>query len=230
MSPDFKPRRTSDDFKKELQRQDRADVVSAEKAMSPDRVSEPRCHVCQHAYRGWIEMMLVRGIAYKTIADRANPKVDRRSLSNHHKKHMNLDDAALRWIIEEEAKLEGRNFEDGVGDAITKRAVLEVALRKGYHDIVSGVTTAEVRDVIQIAKVLGEMDLHQHQIGLDEMRVQVQIFIQAIQDVCDADTQGAIRERVKFLRKGEGVDVQIESVMDPPAIAEASVVEEYEEV
>lgn len=185
------------------------------------RITEPRCHVCQHPYRDWIETMLIRGSSYKGLQDRVPPIeghkiLDRRSISKHHKNHMDLQDAALRSILEKEAQLQGQNFEEGVEDAVTKRGVLEVALRKGFEDIVNGVTTVEPRDLIQITKILAEMDSHQHQIGLDELRAQVQIFIQAIKDVCDQDTQNAIAQRVKALRSREGIAKTIEAAMDPP--------------
>jgi hypothetical protein len=172
---------------------------------SQGRITEPRCHVCQHPHRDWIETMLIRGASYKGLQDRipapagaGYDKLDRRSISNHHKNHMDLQDAALRAILEKEAQIQGQNFEEGVEDAITKRGVLEIALRKGYEDIVTGVTTVEPRDLIQIAKVLGDMDSHQHQIGLDEARAQVQIFIPG--------HQGRVRPRdaVSDWRTSEG--------------------------
>lgn len=193
-------------------------VLAAERKRAPARIVEPRCNVCNHPYRDFIETMLVRGQTYKGISTRVTPPVDRRSISNHYHKHMDLQDAALRSILEEEAKLQGQNFEDGVRDAVTKRGVLEVMLRKGFEDIQMGVTTVEARDLVQIAKLLGEMDTHAYQVGLDELRSQVQIFIQAIKDVCDRPQQTEIANRVKLLRSREGLDAQIERAMDPKKI------------
>lgn len=226
---------------KQLQQEDRAELDKLEKQMAPARISEPRCHVCQHPYRDWIETMLVRGMSYKGIQDRVPPpsdasyeKVDRRSISNHYKNHMDLQDAALRSIIEQEATIQGINQDEGVQDAVTKRAVLEVALRKGYQDIINGVTTVEPRDLIQISKVLADMDSHQYQLGLDELRAQVQIFINAIKNVCQRHPEGeefqnSIALEVKRLRQREGVSGQIEKVMDelPPGeqVVDATVVE-----
>jgi hypothetical protein len=217
---------------KQLQQEDRAELAKIEKNMAPARIVESRCHVCQHPYRDWIETMLVRGMSFKGIQDRVPPPansdytlLDRRSISNHYKKHMDLQDAALRSIIESEAQLQGINQDEGVQDAITKRAVLEVALRKGYQDVLNGVTTVEPRDLIQIAKVLAEMDTHQYQMGLDELRAQVQIFIQAIKDVCDEDTRNAIASQVKKLRTREGVTGQIEKAMDPPELPQGQIVD-----
>jgi hypothetical protein len=139
-------------------------------------------------------------LSYKALAERVTPKLDRRSISHHYKNHMDLQDAALVAIIEEEAQIEGRNRDDDLRGAITKRGALEVALVKGYEDIVNGVTTVEPRDLIQIAKVLGDMDSNAYQTGLDEMRMQVQIFIQAIKDVAPPGVQKDIVERIKVLR------------------------------
>lgn len=206
----------------------RNEIKKAEKKKAPARIFEPKCKTCQHPYRDFIETMLVRGMTYKGIADRVTPPVDRRSIANHYKLHMDLEDAALRHILESEAKMAGENIEEGIRDAITKRGVLEVALRKGFEDVQNGVTTVEPRDLIQIAKLLGDMDQHAYQIGLDEMRAQVQIFIQAIKDVCDRDVQSEIAARVKILRGREGIQEEVERAMDNPAIAEiqeATVVE-----
>lgn len=183
-------------------------------------------HNCIHTSRDFIEMMLVRGQSYKGIADRVNPKVDRRSVSHHYKNHMDLQDMAIRRIIEEEAKLQGKDQEEGVNDIITKRSVLEVALRKGYEDILNGVTTVEPRDLIQITKLLAEMDTDQYHVGMDEMRSQVAIFIRAIKDICDLDVQSAIAQRVKELRTHEGLDTPVENAMSTPPVIEGSVVED----
>jgi hypothetical protein len=200
----------------------------------PGRIYEPRCHVCNHPYRDWIETMLVRGATYKGIQDRVAPaegfeKLDRRSVSNHHKNHMDLQDAALLALIEEEAQLQGLNREEGVRDILSKRAVLEVAVRKGYEDIINGVTTVEPRDLVQITKVLAEMDAQALQTGLDEARQQVQMFIDAIKLVCNrldngAEIQQEIVEEVRKMRKSQGVNLPVEGIM-VPQIPEAIVVE-----
>lgn len=228
--PDFKSRaKFADEAKKKAQRETQEESSRALENISPQRISVGTCHVCQHPFRDWIETMLIRGMAYKTLGDRVSPSVDRRSISNHYKKHMDLQDAALRAILEKEAQVQGQNYEEGVEGAITKRGVLEIALRKGYEAILNNDTFVEPRDLIQIAKVLGDMDAQQHSVGLDELRAQVQIFIQAIKNVCDQDTQNLIAEEVRRLRTRENIDQQMENVMRPQ-IPEAVVVEAVEHV
>lgn len=207
----------SQDLIKADQQEMREDIQKAEKNIAPARIFESRCHVCQHPFRDWIELMLVKGMAHKTLAERVTPPVDRRSIGNHWKKHMDLQDAAFRHLLEREAQIQGLDREEAVGDLVTKRGVLEVALRRGYDDLLNGVTTVEPRDLIQIAKLLGEMDSHQQAVAVDELRAQVQIFIQAIKDVCPPEIQSAIGQQVSKLRKREDISKPIEDIMnDPP--------------
>lgn len=207
-------RKYAQDMERATQQEDRAEVQKYEKNLAPARIFEPRCHVCNHAFRDWIEVMLVKGIAYKTLADRVTPPVDRRSISNHHKEHMDLQDTAFRAMLEREAKLQGMDVEEGIEDIITKRSVLEIMVRKGYEDVLNGITTVEPRDLVQITKLLAEMDTHQHSVGLDTLRAQVQIFIQAIKEVCPVEMQGEISKRVKLLRSRENISHPMEDVMN----------------
>ena len=205
--------------KKTIARQAPSVVDSSGVEYGHGRIFEPRCHVCLHPYRDWIETMLVRGTTYKGLQDRIPPaegydKLDRRGISNHHKKHMDLQDAALRAILEKEADFQNQNYEDGVTDAITKRGVLEVMLRKGYNDLVNDVTTVEARDLIQLAKLLGDMDANQNMVAVDEMRAQVQIFIQAIKNVCSLDQQTLIAQEVARLRGRENIDAKYEEQLE----------------
>lgn len=229
------------EVQKAASRDDRAQVAKREKRIAPSgkdeetgieylqgRVFEPRCHVCQHPHRDWIEMMLIKGASYKGLQQRVPPlqgheKLDRRSISNHHKNHMDLKDAAIRAILEREADLQSQDYKEGVEDAITKRGVLEVMLRKGFDDIVNNVTTVEARDLIQLAKVLGDMDSVAGQVGLDEARAQVQIFIQAIKNVCDLEQQGEIAEEVRRLRSRENIDTRFEDIITSPPLVQIEV-------
>lgn len=225
-----------------MTRDDRDAARRKELAMAPKGTDEitgveyiqgrtfvPQCHVCQHPFRDWIEAMLVKGFTYKGLQDRVPPaegqnKLDRRSISNHHRNHMDLRDAAMVAIIEREANLQSIDREDGIGDIVTKRGVLEVMLRKGYEDILNNTTTVEPRDLIQLTKLLAEMDTHSGQVGLDEARAQVQLFIQAIKDVCDLDTQAAIAAQVKKLRGRENIDTNFEEMVAPvPALVTGTV-------
>lgn len=197
---------------------------------APPRYTHPLCDTCNHAFRDFIEFQLVRGIPYKTLGERVSPPVDRRSLSNHYQNHMDLEDAALRAIIEREAALQGQNHDEGVADLVTTRSVMEIALRKGYEDVIEGNTTVEPRDLIQIAKLLGDMNDKQYSTGLEELRQQMAIFVQAIKDVLSLEDQARIAERLKVLRKRENmispIENQMQQIESVPALPDAEVIED----
>jgi hypothetical protein len=178
--------------------------------------------------------MIIKGHPYSHIATRIPGKdgkpIDRRSISTHAKEHMDFQDAALRAILEEEANLVGQNYEEGVKGAITHRGVLEVAIRKAYDDILNDVSTVEPRDLIQMVKLLNEMNSNQFDVGLDELRTQVALFVQAIKDEADLETQARIAARVKELRQRDNIDAAFEeSMKEPKQIPEAVVVEDEDE-
>ena len=116
---------------------------------------------------------------------------------------MEITDTAYRAILEEEASLEGQNFEEGVRGAITNRGVLELMIRKGFDDIMDDNTMVEPKDLIQIIKLKAEMDSKHVEIQIEQYKRQVELFKQAILEVVPPDIQGQIVARVKKLRSRE---------------------------
>lgn len=171
---------------------------------------EPRCHVCTSPHRKFIEAQLVQGtLSYIWIAENVpgneGGKIDRRSISNHAKKHMNYADHAIRAILEAEAESAAQNFEEGVRGAITHRGVLEVALRRAYQDIVDGVTTVEPRDLIAIISAVQKMDEQAETVAVNQLRAQVQAFIEAIKIETDQETWSRVYDRFQVLMADDGV-------------------------
>ncbi len=188
----------------------------------PPQIYEARCHVCTSPHRQYIESLLIKGANYVWIEQNVpgvdDGKIDRRSVSNHAKKHMAYKDAAVRAILEEEAQIASQNYDTGVRGAITHRGVLEVALRKAYEDIIAGVTTVEARDMIQLINTLQKMDEQREQVAVNELRAQVQAFVEAIRIETDPDTWGRIFARMKSLMTDEGLVTDVEEVPDVVAL------------
>jgi hypothetical protein len=191
----------------------------------PPQIFEPRCNCCTSPHRQFIEGLLVKGANYVWISDNVpgqdGDKIDRRSVSNHAKKHMAYQDAAIRAVLEEEANVASQNYEEGVRGAVTHRGVLEVALRKAYEDIVSGATIVEARDMIQLINTLQKMDEQTEQVAVNELRAQVQAFVEAIRSETDPDTWDRIFRRMKSIMSSEGTgdipDVEVVHATALPA-------------
>lgn len=178
-------------------------AIEAAGSKLPERIVEPRCHTCNSEFRDYIERELIRGHSYLAISRSLGGTPDRRSISTHHKDHMAINAAAYRAILEEEASLEGQNFETGVRGAITNRGVLELMIRKGFDDIMDDNTMVEPRDLIQIIKLKAELDGNAAQVQIETMKRQVELFKQAILEVVPPEIQAQIVSRVKRLRQRE---------------------------
>lgn len=211
--------RPSEAMVKAEQEAQRRAIDNVGKKNQPPQIYEARCHVCNSPHRNYIEGLLIKGANYAWIADNVpgadDHKIDRRSVSSHAKKHMRYQDAAIRAILEEEAQTASQNYDEGVRGAITHRGVLEVALRKSYEDIISGVTTVEPRDMISLITTLQKMDEQREQIAVNELRAQVQAFVEAIKQETNPETWSRIFKRFKILLEDDDIEVE---VVDAPAL------------
>ena len=95
--------RTAGNLQSKFAQQNREELEEAERAMAPPVVNVPQCRVCQCSKRFWIERQLIKGMAYASIAKHLDQdpsiteKVDRRSIANHSKNHMPLDQVPCEW-------------------------------------------------------------------------------------------------------------------------------------
>lgn len=202
-----------------------AKAIKQSLAKLPPRITESRCHTCNSPYRDYIERELIRGHSYLAIANSIPDGPDRRSISTHHKEHMAITAAAYRAILEEEASLEGQNFEEGIRGAVTNRGVLELMIRKGFDDIMDDNAMVEPRDLIQIIKLKQEMDANYTAVQIETYKRQVEIFKQAILEVVPPDMQAQIVARVKRIRQREEDLVVHEKLLVETVESSAEVIE-----
>jgi hypothetical protein len=196
----------------------------------PPIISEPKCHACQSDHRLWIERQLVKGTAYVAIARSLPIPEDqvenmRRSISNHFRKHMALEQASVRALMEEEAQLLGQNVEEGVRGAFSNRAALDILIRKAFEDALNGVTTVEPKDLIQMMKLHADMSTESGSTATEEAKTAIRIFMLAIQNVLlksdlvdrehGQEILVAINSEVVQLREEESIDMEMERHLIP---------------
>jgi hypothetical protein len=216
--------------------QDHAALNAQKEAIAPDLVVETRCHVCTHPNRLFIEQMIVKGYAYKAVSEaipevEGSPKPDRRSIGNHLREHMPLEHQTIRKTLDEEAALLQQNVEEGARGAVTDRGMLKVLVRKAYELAQEGSIAIEMRDVIQMIKLLNDMDVKASTGKAEEYERDFGLFTQAIRNVCDVQTQLDISAEVKRLRSYDDIETEVEAALIPiPEFTEATVVEDPHEI
>jgi hypothetical protein len=211
-------RRSGADLKKRWEQGDRAELEDKERDIAPPIVIEPRCHVCQSSYREFIEESLVKGHSYERIAKRIPPdesgkKIDRRSISHHFKEHMDLQRTAIREELEEEAKALQQNVEQGALGAKTDRGILKVLVAKGFDDVIRGVSTVEPKDLIQIIKLLNELNNNASTTRAEENEIALRTFVRAIENVCSPETIKMIVTEAERIRNIDDVEFAMEGVI-----------------
>lgn len=196
-------KRTGKDLERKWQQEDREALAEAESLAAPPVITVAQCQVCQSPHRVWIERKLMQGHSYQSIAASIpDGSVSRKSVANHWKNHMALDAAATRAMLEEEADLLGQNVEEGVRGAFTLRGSLEVLIRKAFQDAQDGVTTVEPRDLIQMVKLLNELNVNTGSTAVEEAKLAINIFKESIQNVL---IKGDIIEREVGMRLLEAI-------------------------
>lgn len=221
---EIKNRTTGKALQKQWQEEDRFEIAMQEKGLAPPTITEPRCKVCTSEYRVFIERQLVKGmVSLSALAESIPPdsngeKIDRRSIANHSKKHMAIEDAVVRAQLEEEADLLKQNYQEGVKGALTNRGILRVLIGKTYDEVLKGVVEVEVRDLIQMIKLVNEMESDSSQVKSDEAETSLLIFIRAVKNVCDDDTNRRISAEVKRLREMDDIEFAVEDglKLSPP--------------
>jgi hypothetical protein len=223
-------RRSGRELEQKWTQEDRAALAAAEAAVAPPIVAVATCHVCQSPHRDWIERKLVQGHNYKSIAESIpDGSVSRKSIANHYKEHLAVDARAMRALLEEEASNLGQNVEEGVRGALTLRGMTEVLIRKAFHDAQDGLTTVEPRDMIQMIKLLNELNSSSGTAAVEEARLAIELFKEALQNVLLKGEQDvvereqgieilmAIEQEVFKLRQDQEADAVIDRHLTLPS-------------
>lgn len=209
--------RSGADLKKKWEQGDRAALDAREKAQAPPDISVPQCNVCQSKHREWIESAIVQGAAYARIAGKLEDKgekIDRRSIAGHYQKgHMNLQREAIRAELEEEAKALQQNVEDGALGARTDRGILRVLVTKGFDDVIKGVSSVEPKDMVQIIKLLNELNSTAEDTRAQENEIALRTFVRAIESVCPQEMIIKIVAEAERLRDLDDVTFEMEGII-----------------
>lgn len=164
----------------------------------PDtRISEPRCHVCSHKQRKIIDRFLAKGTSYREL-ERVFA-VDRRSISNHDKNHLNLNDAAIRSIIIQEASAANEDFEEGVRGVLKRRVYLETALEKALDAILNGDVTVEPKDAVSIIEKLDSLENQTSEAAVSQMRIELNAYIRAMKEVVPSEMWDRVFQRTRAI-------------------------------
>lgn len=172
------------------------------------QIVEKRCKVCMHAYRNVIDRMLVLGVSYAQIQiefaqDDPAASVNRKSLSNHHKKHMTYEDRAIREILEEEAKRVIENVDEAKQTLVTTRGFQTTMLVKAYQMMLDGTLKMEARDIITMIAQMEKMNDESAAVEKEELMREFNLFVKSVKAVVPLELWNDIVAELKRLESLE---------------------------
>jgi hypothetical protein len=161
-------------------------------------IVEPRCSVCKCKYRRSIDQLLVMGVPFSEVARQFEEEgIERRSLANHKKRHLNVEQAAIRRVIEEKARQIGEDVDNTKRFLLTRKGYMEVAMMKSFQAIVDGTLTPEPRDVVHMIALMEKMEKDTTLNQVDEMIRDFNAFTQAVKEHVPKDMYDKILDDFK---------------------------------
>ena len=131
---------------------------------------ETRCRVCNaEGAADTVNRLLAHAMTHANILATIDPinvllpkeqRITLASVSNHAKRHFPIAETAkatYRRIVERRAEDYGIDFVEGVGNALTPLAAMEVAMQKGYEAMVEGETQVSPETMLRAADRLQDV-------------------------------------------------------------------------
>jgi hypothetical protein len=125
--------------------------------------------------------------------------IDRRSVSGHADKHLNIENAAIQRILEEEAKRADAHVEEGIQGVLRQRVYLSSALDKAYDALLDNKILVEPKDAVAIIAELQKLDSKTEQQALEKIRIEFFAYLQAMKEVVPSETWERINTRTREL-------------------------------
>lgn len=146
-------------------------------------IVEPRCSICKSRFRRTIDQLLAIGVPFSEIARQFEEEgIERRSLANHKKRHLSVEQAAIRQVIEEKARQLGEDVDNTSKFLLTRKGYMEVAMMKSFQAIIDGTLTPEPRDVVHMIALMEKMEKDTTLNQVDEMIRDFNAFSQAVKE------------------------------------------------
>jgi len=183
-------------------------------------INEPRCSVCKSQFRRTIDQLLVMGVAFAEISRQFEVEgITRRALSNHKRKHLSVEQAAIRRVIEEKARQIGEDVENTSRLLLTRKSYMEIAMMKSYQAILDGTIVPEPRDIVQMISLMEKMEKDTAATQVDEMMRDFNAFTQAVKEVVGQEQYDKVLYNFKRILEQE--KMVAERFFDSPQVIES---------
>lgn len=171
------------------------------------QIWEPRCHICNSKFRALVDMLAAQGyrpsviVRYlKEVDEDSAKKTDlavNRSVSRHIKNHLNYEQDAIRKLVEEKAREAGIFADEAKATLITKGAVVERMIQKGWKQLSDEDSRVPYEFVLKAIEIQETMEKQTASLMVDQLTRQLQAIIQAVKEKAPEQIWSSIIDRAR---------------------------------
>lgn len=168
---------------------------------------EPRCSICTSKFRNLVDTLAAQAYRPTAIArmlkemdEEAAKRSDealRKAVHRHIKDHLNIEQDALRKLVEEKAREAGIFSDEAKASLITKAAVLQQVIEKGWKQLSDPNSRVPYEFVLKAVEMQEQADKQQATLMVDQLTRQLQAIIQAIKETVPEHLWMATIERAR---------------------------------
>lgn len=163
-------------------------------------ITSPNCKICNSPNRAQIERCITLGLSIAEICRQFEDSdaLTRENVKNHRNRHLAVEKAAIRQIVEQRAKEFNEDVENTTNYLLTRKAYMEAAMLKSYQAIVEDRVTPEPRDIVQMINVMEKWEKENATQMMDEMMRDINALTIAIKEVVPPELYDRILERFEY--------------------------------
>ena len=163
-------------------------------------ITNKQCKVCMSPDRPEIEKLIAYGMSQREVIrqfDALGQSFNKNSMSNHIRKHMGLRKAVIRRIVEKQAAKQFEDIEEVADTLLTTRGILEVMRQRGAEQIIDGNAMVEPETLMKVMDKLDNLDSSEEGEKLQEMMIELNCLLRAVQAIVPESTWAQITEAFK---------------------------------
>lgn len=185
------------------------------------RKHDDRCLTCKSKYRDVIDRMAVMGFGATHIARQIQefaPEISRKSVERHMKNHMNYEQEAMRQLLEERYSEIGNLTEEAKTRMVTKHAVLDRMIEKGWDQLMKEDGWIKYQDVLKAIELKSLIETETGTMLQDQLTRQLTAIIQAVKECVPPEDWPRVSARATELY--EAPLLEAHGTFVPPQVVE----------
>lgn len=180
--------------------------------------TEPRCNICKSKSRSKVDKLLAAQFSNTSIAEELIMSDDdfkgkeldtvRRNVERHSKAHVDIQNRAIRRMVEQRAREQGILLDSAEGKITSGRALLDTLIAQAQTQLSNPDARVRYADAIEAVKLLEDVQKAEFQSQLEVLQRQVWAISQAVKSKVPQALIPGIVEEAKRLFDNDPLEIE----------------------